>query len=394
MQAAAASGSIRRLVSRRYLAWQAAASCTFFQAIFFVYYAERAGLTASTVLFLQSGNTALRALLDLPLGALADRTSRKGCLAGGMGCAFVGTALLLAAPALGTAIAAEALFGIAAALRSGADSALLFDTLRADGQVALYARTESRAQAAASLGSGASAVVGSLLAAVDLRLPYAATLLSTGVGAALALGLDERRAPADGASLRRGRMRDAARTVATTPALRWAVAVAVLAIVGSHVYYFLQQPWLRDLGVPLAAFGAIFAATKVVTALVNAVAHRVDERLGPRGATATMAAVPAVGLAAMAASASPLASVLLLSRGLLDGLWMPLVNVNVNRLVPSSLRATTLSLQSVAARLSLSAALALLGVATAKVGVATTLGVSAAVVAAAGAVLVSTAPRR
>ena len=31
-------------MSRRYLAWQAAASCTFFQAIFFVYYAERAGL--------------------------------------------------------------------------------------------------------------------------------------------------------------------------------------------------------------------------------------------------------------------------------------------------------------------------------------------------------------
>ena len=46
---------------------------------------------------------------------------------------------------------------------------------------------------------------------------------------------------------------------------------------------------------------------------------------------------------------------MILSRGLLDGLWMPLVNVYMNRLVDSRLRATMLSLQSVLARLGLSA---------------------------------------
>jgi hypothetical protein len=107
-----------------------------------------------------------------------------------------------------------------------------------------------------------------------------------------------------------------------------------------------------------------------------------------------MAAVPAAGLGAMAAIGGPLGAVVILSRGLLDGLWMPLVNVYMNRLVDSRLRATMLSLQSVLARLGLSAALAALGVATAAWGLWITLGVVAALVAVAGAVLVARGPSR
>lgn len=378
----------------RYLVHQAAASAGFFQAVFFVYYAERAGLGTATVLWLQSGGTALRALLDLPLGALADRTSRRGCLAAGAGCTAVGAALLLAVPSLAAACAAEALFGVAAALRSGADSALLFDALRADGRLEAYPRAESRAQAVASAASGVAAVAGSLLAAVDLRLPYALTVASAVVAVVAAASLDERRAPGRDAALHAAHLvREAALAAARTPALRWAVGVAVLAVTSSHVYYFLQQPWLRQLGVPVAAFGALFAATKVVTALVAAGAHRVDARLGRRGATAVMAAVPACGLAAMAMVDGPAGAPWLLSRGLLDGLWMPLVNVNVNRLVPSRLRATTLSLQSVLARLALAVALALLGVVTDVAGLAPTLAAVAAATALAGVVLAVRAPR-
>jgi hypothetical protein len=73
---------------------------------------------------------------------------------------------------------------------------------------------------------------------------------------------------------------------------------------------------------------------------------------------------------------------------------MPLVNVYMNRLVDSRLRATMLSLQSVLARLGLSAALAALGVATAAWGLWITLAVVAALVAVAGAVLVARGPSR
>src|SRR5207237_1621903 len=157
-------------------------------------------------------------------------------------------------------------------------------------------------------------------------------------------------------------------------------------------YFFLQQPYLRAIGLPVALFGVVFAATKAVTALTANAAHRVDARLGPRGATAVMAAAPAVVLGAMSLVARPEGAALILTRGMLDGLWQPLLNVYMNRLVDSRLRATMLSLQSLVARLALAAVVALLGLGTATVGLAPTLAVAAAALA--GGALLATAPSR
>jgi hypothetical protein len=377
---------------RRYYWYQAVSTATLFQAVFFVYYGERAGLSVPAILGLQSFNTGLRALLDLPFGALADRTSRRRCLVGASLGILLGSAVLLGWPSLGGAIVAEALFATAAALRSGADSALLFDALRVGDRLDRYPRAESRGQAMASLGSGTAAVLGGVLAGVDLALPYVATIVTAAAGAVIAAGLEERRAGDAQPRSARGRMRDAATTARRAPAVRWVLGVAVLAVVASHVYFYLQQPYLRAVGMPLSLFGVVFAATKLVTAAVAASAHRVDAALGPRRTVGLMAAVPAAGLGAMAVIGGPAGALVILSRGVLDGLWMPLVNVYMNRLVDSRLRATMLSLHSVLARLALSAALAALGVATAAWGLWITLGVAAVTVAAVGAWLVGRAP--
>jgi hypothetical protein len=106
-----------------------------------------------------------------------------------------------------------------------------------------------------------------------------------------------------------------------------------------------------------------------------------------------MAATPVVGLGAMSMVAGPAGALLILSRGVLDGLWMPLMNVYMNRLVDSRVRATMLSAMSLVARLALAGTIALLGGGTARIGLASTLAVSAAAAAAAGTLLVLTGPR-
>jgi hypothetical protein len=377
----------------RYFLYQAAATSTFFQPIYFLYYEQRAGLGLGTILALQSMNTAVRACLDLPFGALADRTSRRLCLAASCAATMLGTVALLVHPSLATAVVAELTFALAAALRSGSDSALLFDTLRADGEPEAYARAESRGQAIASLGAGASAVVGGLLAAWDLAWPFVASVVASGLGVVVALRLDERRPDAPARTPTPALLREAARTAWRTPGVAWGIGVAVLAVTSSHVYYYLQQPYLSELGVPVAFFGIVFAATKLVTALVAALAHRADAGLGPRGTAVAMTLVPTVGLGAMALATGPLGAVWILTRGVLDGLWMPLVNVYLNRRVGSHLRATILSLQNVVARLALAATLAVLGAVSGEVGVPVALAGAAVATLVVGTTLRVTAPR-
>jgi hypothetical protein len=83
----------------------------------------------------------------------------------------------------------------------------------------------------------------------------------------------------------------------------------------------------------------------------------------------------------------------LLTRGILDGLWQPLVNVYMNRLVDSHVRATMLSLQNFAARLALGAVVAIAGVVSARLGLAGTLACAALAAALAGFALACTVPR-
>ena len=78
---------------------------------------------------------------------------------------------------------------------------------------------------------------------------------------------------------------------------------------------------------------------------------------------------------------------------MLDGLWQPLLNVYMNRLVESPLRATMLSAQSFVGRLALAGALGLLGVGTAHVGLGSTLAAAAIAAACVGVALVMTGPR-
>ncbi len=384
---------VRPAVLRRYWLYAGGAHCVLYSSVFFVYYEERLGLSVAAILALQSYTTALRGALDLPLGGLADRVSRRGCLVWGAACLATGSATLLLFPTLAAAWVAETLMATSTALRSGADSALLYDALDADDRLDAYAFAESRAQAIASVGSGAAAVAGGLLAAIDLRWPYLVTALLAVATGLVAAALPDARPR--GAAMRSARpLRESAALVASSPSLLWVVAVVVFAVVASHVYFYLQQPFLREVGVPVALFGVVFAVTKLVTAVVANQAHRADEALGERATAGLMVAISAVGLGGMAVATGPLGALWILTRGLLDGLWMPLANIWVNRRVESRLRATTLSLQSVVGRMVLAAALALMGLVTAGASVTTLLLASAGCVAVVGALLVALRPAR
>jgi len=370
---------------RAFYRYQLAASVVFIQPIFFVYYLDVVGLELATVLGLQSYNVALRACLEVPSGVLADRWSRRGCLVGSALAIATGAAVLLVAPSFVAALVAETAFGTAHALRSGADSALLHDGMSAAGAIGLYPRAEGRARAIGAAASGAAALAGGLLAEIGITWPYVATIAAALLAAVFALGLPE---PRHDRSVAPGTMRPALEYVARHAAVRWTIALAMLSVVASHVYFYFQQPYLKAVGAPLWLFGATVAATKAVNALVAVGAHRADLRLGARGTAATMTAVATVGLGGMAVVTSPVGAGLILTRGVLDGLWEPLLNVYQNRLVPTHLRATLLSVQNLAARLALAAAIWGLGRIAGEVGVHGAVGAGAALACVVGVTLV------
>jgi hypothetical protein len=67
-----AAAAPARLLRSFYL-YQATASCVFFWPVFFVYYEQRVGMSAPTILWLQSYFLVVRGLLGMPRRAWRPR---------------------------------------------------------------------------------------------------------------------------------------------------------------------------------------------------------------------------------------------------------------------------------------------------------------------------------
>lgn len=156
-----------------------------------LFYAEN-GLSSSDLFLLQAAYSLTIALMEIPLGYLADLMGRRQTLIGGTVLGTAGFAIYASSYGFAGFLCAEILLGIGQSLISGADSALLFDCLRENGREDEFLKHEGRITSignyAETLAAAAGGLVASLLA---LRGVYMAQVLIMAVGIPAAFMLRE-----------------------------------------------------------------------------------------------------------------------------------------------------------------------------------------------------------
>ncbi len=290
--------------------------------------------------------------LEVPMGALADRFGRRvalvsSALLNALACLIYATATDFALFA-----AAELVFALCNALHSGAESALLYDSLVAEGREADYARVYGRARAASYLALvlGLPAADVWLVRGGDPAPAYLATALLAlvGAGAAFALREPARLHSRSSLALTRGALRAVAGDRVLLRLILYGAGVYMLYRSANAAYY---NPILAWKGVPVERFGSLYALVSLCGALAAWRAHALRQAFGDR---ALVVAMPCAVLAMFAglALAPGRAPVLLFAiEGGVGGLFPVVVHDLVNRRVADgSHRATLLSLQSFAWR--------------------------------------------
>lgn len=288
--------------------------------------------------------------LEVPTGAVADRWGRS--LSVGLGClVMVGALALFAfATTFEVMLASFMLWALAAALMSGADLALLYDSLQALGRDDEYERHAGRGEAAVWIGvATATAIGGPLAVLTSIRFT-----IFTGMGvyllaAAVAFLMVEapHRAPAGVVTRYFRNIEVAARIAWRDHSLRWLVALGgVISAAMGAVMYFVQ-PLLLDRGVEV---GVAFSSLQVLPWLAAALgAFLMASILRRTGEVTLLAILVAGGLAAYTglATVPTLAAFAFIPvLALLESTIIPLTTGYVNRRVPSEQRATMLSLES------------------------------------------------
>jgi hypothetical protein len=238
------------------------------------------------------------------------------------------------------------------ALLSGADSALLYDSLHDAGHVELYAQAEGRIKtacfAAFALGMGASDFW--LIPAGGPALTYTVTGVLSLVGVVIAFALREPAHDAHVVAL--DVARGALRTALTQPGILRVLAYSTgLYLLARAANATLYNPLLAAEGFPVDRYGTVAVFTNLAGALVAFRTAHWLARYGVRTLTLVMIAVACGAYTGMFWIRGPWIAAALCLQGPLMSMLSITTPIALNReVVSSEHRATLLSLQSVAWR--------------------------------------------
>ena len=321
-------------------------------AIITLFWKEHAGLSLTQILLLQSIFSVVTVMLDYPAGYVSDRLGYRVSLSIASLIGMLGWGMYTVADSFWSVLLAETLLGLSLSFVSGSDSALLYETLKAEGNEMVYARYEGRMNGFAQTGEALGAVFAGVLYAAAPLSPF---VLQVAVwGAALLVTRSLVETPRERTHQLRSHLMEAIHTAryafVENKHLRYTLLFGTLLGIASFFPVWLIQPYMRQSGVPLAWFGPVWAGANLMVALSAMASHRLHTRLGDRKMILIFCLLIVAGYFGL---------------GLIGGLWGflfyylltcmrglrgPIMRNHVQIESPSANRAAVLSLQSVSFR--------------------------------------------
>lgn len=328
-------------------------------------------------------------LFEIPTGVVADKFGRRVSLAIGAVMSSLIWMVFALSGSFWVLALAQLVGALAATFQSGADEALLFESLRAVGREQDYARISARAGAVGTLSSMLAGLAVGLIAATNLVLPVVLTSLLTALTLIPILGMQETVGKADPQPVDSkpagptnedppavaedsylSIVRQALAALRGQAILRWAAAYLVLLGCVSFYAVTFLQPYTLEVGLPVAALGPVMVAVQgmsVAGALAVPLAQRV---LGSRTLLfgVPLLLVPGLVLIGLAPGWPVLAIAALLS--FLFSLTQPILLTVLQSRVSNQARATLLSIQSLLSTVFLTFTEPPLGISADRFGVA------------------------
>jgi MFS family permease len=341
-------GNIRKLYAFSFL------QMTLFpMAIITLFWKDHIGLTLTQILLLQGIFSVATLALDYPAGYISDRLGYRCALNIASLLGIVGWGIYTIAGSFGTVLLAEILLGMSLSFISGSDSALLYETLRAEGKEHSYARHEGRMNGFGQFGEAAGALLAGVIYAYAPVLPF---LLQVGVWiAALCVTRQLSDTPRERAIPVRSHLVEALATARyafrDNRHLRYTILLNTVLGISSFFPVWLIQPYMQRSGVPLAWFGPVWACANLTVALCALASHRLHRFMGDRSMILLFVGLVAAGYFGLGATAGVWGFLFYFLLTCMRGLRGPMMLAHTQSESPSANRAATLSLQSVSFRL-------------------------------------------
>ena len=338
------------------------------------------GLSATQYTLLNFAWALAIVAVDVPAGVLADRIGRRPLVVWAAGSMVVEMVLLGVAPRHGGSalflccLANRLLSGAAEGMASGADEALVFDSLAERGRETEWPRVLDQVMRWQSLGFVVAMLVGGAVydpafvnrvfgthfgQGTTLRFPIYLNLLSAVATLVVALGLREpgrRLTPATpmdaddagAAGSAFAHLLAAGRWIARTPLALFAILAGVTLDSVARLFLTFGSSYYRLIQLPAATYGLIGAAMGGLGLAVSPLARRMVTHGSPNRNFALLAVLTLAGLAGVALRWPVWGVAFVVPLGMAMSAGGYLVSYYLNAAVDSHRRATVLSFKGLA----------------------------------------------
>lgn len=330
---------------------------SFFGGVLVPFFTDWGHISQTQVLLIQSWFLFWVFILEIPTGAVADYIGRKYSLSLGAGVIVLATLLYGSAPQLNLFLAAEFLFALGMALTSGADEALLYDTLKENHLEAKRNFFFGRAQALSLAAMLIAAPIGSYLGGVyGLNRPMQFSSLPVLIAAVIALTMHEPKSAAQ--TLESSRyliiIKEGVQYLWRHLDLKIIALDSISITVIAYYVIWYYQPLLSAVGIPIAYFGWFHALLLISEIIISAQLSRLEKFFGsPLRMAQFTAGFTAFGFIMVALL--PILPVIVFFIIMSGGFGLTratYMSALMNPLIPSQRRATVLSSVSMLRRFS------------------------------------------
>ena len=313
---------------------------------------ESNGLSMKDIMILQAVYSIAIVVLEVPSGYLADVIGRKKTLIIGTIFGVLGfTTYSLSFGFMGFLVA-EIILGIGQSCVSGADSAMLYDSLLDKGEEKKYTRFEGRITSLGNVAEAVAGILGGLLAGISIRTPYIAQTFVAFIALPAALTLVEptRKIPLIKAGLMEI-VRIARFALITDRPLRRNILFSAITGTATLTMAWFAQPFFEYSRIDIVWFGILWTTLNLTVAITSYTAHRLEKTLGQKWSVLIIALLIPMGYLALSRFQQPIGLFVLYLFYLVRGYATPVLKDYINRITASHIRATVLSVRNFIIRL-------------------------------------------
>ena len=318
-----------------------------------VLFYENYGLNIEQIVLLKTILSLSILILEVPSGYIADLWSRKACLVVGSGVWIISWLIYCLGSSFNEFAIAEVLAGVAGSLISGANTALAFDTLVQLGREQYYQIWSGRLAAIAGISEAICGIFGAAIASINLVYPFYLQTICLVIYFCLALTLVE---PEYHQSLTNyqqlNQLKSIIFDVAKRPELRWLILLSSTFSSATFLIVWLSQDYLKQLNIPIQAFGWAWAILHLGMSLASLNSHRLQDFLGIKKTTLILVLILGASYIFLGKITQIWGIIFIMIIYLARGLSSPLILNAINQQISSSTRATILSLNSLMFRIS------------------------------------------